>query len=435
LGWLGSGSKPDNERLRGAELVTSKALASLVNRRAKKDKAGTFFNLAGVPIPARNEPLGFLLAGAPGSGKSQLMYQMFYQARQRGDRGVVFDLGGQGFERFGCEGDIILNPLDSRSVQWSPFAEIQNPTIDAIKLARSLIPDGQGSGAEWSTFAQQAVAAVFKALVREQRATTGDLLTALTAPLPDLAGMVEGTPAAQVLNPQAKGMAASVLGVIGAYADPLSILPQTTGSDGFSLRKWMAEGEPGSWIFLTVRDDQEALLRPLISCWLDILISALLSLQEDPTRRVIFGLDEFSSLPKINNMRALVEKGRKYGALPILGMQAISQPRSTYSRDDAQTILSCLGNWVVLRSPDADTADYMSKQLGDMQLKRVSESANHQKGKNNWSEHVGLEKIVLPAEIQNLQNLHGYLNLGGDFPIAKVEIDYIKWPIINQAFS
>ena len=41
-------------------------------------------------------------------------------------------------------GDVILNPLDSRCVAWSPLAEIRN-LADCMAIARSICPTGEGA--------------------------------------------------------------------------------------------------------------------------------------------------------------------------------------------------------------------------------------------------------------------------------------------------
>ncbi|MHB1620877.1 MAG: type IV secretion system DNA-binding domain-containing protein [Sulfuricella sp.] len=429
-GWLGMGSKPPGERIRGAHLVDSKQLTRLVQKKVGKE---TFFKIGDVPVPIAVENRGFLFSGAPGTGKSQAFNSLLYQARQRGDRAVVFDMSGQFLERFWREGDVILNPLDSRSVDWSPWAEIHDIRIDADKFSKLLIPDGTGSGAEWNFFAQTAVAAILKSLAAQGKTTNFDLANAINnTTLEELNLMVAGTAAARVLNPAAKAMAASVLGILGAYTSPLQVL-DSGDRNSFSLKNWMKEGK--GWIFITARDDQIPALEKLISCWIDILISALLSLSPDQNRRVVFALNEFATLPRINSILDLLMKGRKYGAVPILGLQSISQARSKYGREDSQTILSCLGNWFCLRSPDAETAEYMAKFLGDMQVKRITQSKNQSGGADNWSEQITSDKIVMPAEIQNLPDLTGYLNLAGDFPIAKIKTEYQEFRIINSAFE
>ena len=70
-----------------------------------------------------------------------------------------------------------------------------------------------------------------------------------------------------------------------------------------------------------------------------------------------------------------------------MGLQSISQVREAYGRDGAQTLLANLGNWLTLRSGDAESAEFLSKNIGDEQVRRYNESINSE-GKASTSEQV-----------------------------------------------
>ncbi len=426
-GLAGGGRRPE-KRLRGARLVRPQELTKII----KKSGQQTCASIGQIPVPVEIETRGFLLSGAPGAGKSVTLIPMLSAFRERGDRGVMFDEGGQLLERFYQPGDIILNPLDSRSVGWSPFSEIQDPRVDCDRFAKSLIPDTQGQGAEWNFFAQQAVGAILKKLVSTGQTSNSSFMYALViSTLEDLQELVQGTPAARLVTGDAKGMAASVLGILGAYSGPLSVLDPTAGETAFSLRKWVADGQPGSWVYITARDDQAAVLKPLISTWFSILGAAVLSLRPDPDRRIVFGLDEFATLPKIGGLADLLSKGRKYGSVPLLGLQSISQIRDTYGQQSGQTILSTLGSWAIFRSPDHDTSEYLAKTLGsEERLRTVASTSENSQGfmqgggnskTSGTTEQIHVSQIVMPSEIQKLRDRVGYLSLAGSFPITMIE--------------
>jgi len=52
----------------------------------------------------------------------------------------------------------------------------------------------------------------------------------------------------------------------------------------FSIRNWVEEDQGNGWIFIASRPDQEDTLKPLITLWLDIVTSAILSI---PTQCVV----------------------------------------------------------------------------------------------------------------------------------------------------
>jgi hypothetical protein len=75
-------------------------------------------------------------------------------------------------EGLGLTGDWLHNPFDARSVDWSPFAEIERPAY-TDRLAESMIPDQEGRERGWFVYSQTLVSAVLKRLW-EQRARSSD---------------------------------------------------------------------------------------------------------------------------------------------------------------------------------------------------------------------------------------------------------------------
>src|SRR4051812_40787933 len=104
--------------------------------------------LGEVAIYPHDEATHFLFAGATGSGKTQGINTILKTVRTRRTRAVIADSGGSSLSRFYADGDQIFNPLDARSVQWSPFCEIRVDQ-DCSNLARAAIPDSAGPLQEW----------------------------------------------------------------------------------------------------------------------------------------------------------------------------------------------------------------------------------------------------------------------------------------------
>lgn len=421
--------KPEEKHVRGA-MMTDHASIAKYNRKEPCD-----LMLGSIPLPVSIETRGIVLVGTPGAGKSVAETQLLAGARQRKSRAVIFDVGGQFVEKFyRPDKDFILNPMDSRSVNWSIFAEITNPKIDCIRLAKSIVPDR--SDDEWNGYAQQAFAGILNSQFQMGERTNGDFIRRLAvSSISDLRGILEGTPAARLLSPDVKGMAGSVLGVLGAYASSFALLDKNADDKSFSIKKWTETTEADSWLFLSVRDDQAALLNPLVSIWIDCVASALLSLDEDLNRRLIFGLDEMDSLPRIQNIIALVSKGRKKGGFPIVAIQTVSQLESKYGRDDAQTILSCLGTLCAFRTPDFQTADYLSRYFGEGENLKIRESRGTRDDEKNWSEHVETARILLPSQFQKIPDLKAYTKLAGDLPPSDNYWKYVDHPKIAKTFE
>lgn len=427
FGFLKSNKKKDSTR-RGVSILGEKDVARMIQKAGHK----THGHMGGVPVPVDVEPLHFLMAGAPGSGKSLAFYQMLISARQRQHRAIISDPGAEFLKRFYQDGDLIFNPFDLRGIAWSPFAEMRQP-YDAARLAASMIPDGTGSTQEWNGYARTVLEAVLESLFELDTPTNGDLVYFLTtAPLKELRDLVEGTPAQRFFSKLDSGMLASVMNIIISYIKPYSYLNPGAGKDAFSVRRWIEE-DGKDWLFLSFRDDQLQAIRPMLAAVLDIAASAVLSLPASFDRRIFFAIDEFASLGQINSIEPLLTKGRKVGAVAMLGVQAISQPRETYGRERSQTLLSCLGTWLVLKQPDADTSDYMSKYVGDEEIRRTIQSGNQQGG--GWQEQIHRQRAIIPSELQNLNPRVGILNIAGAIPPCWTTIPITQLPDRTEAFK
>ncbi len=383
-----------------------------------------------VPIPENLEPLHFLFAGSTGTGKSQALNGLLDIIRARGDRVIMCDSGGEAMARWWHTGDTILNPLDQRSVSWSPFSELQGPW-DADRLSKSMIPDSEGHDREWQLYSQSLLAAVMQRLSERGEATTERLLYFLTvAKADEISEVVSGLPAQTLLDTGAAKMLSSVRGIIGSYLPSYRFLPSAAGTDTWSIRQWVEGGR--GWLWLPYRDDQISSLRPLLAAWIGESVSSVLSLRPDPNRRLWLLLDELASLGRVQALDSALTKGRKFGLRCVAGLQSASQLRAAYGREGAQTLLSCLSSWLVLRSVDPETADYLSRGLGDAEVRR--ENVSRSEGRETRAEQRATTRVVMPSEIQNLPDRIGYLNLAGDYPIARVEIPIVERPEIVPPF-
>ena len=160
--------------------------------------AGTDITIGGVVVPGMLEAQHFLISGTTGAGKTQVINGMLRTIRKRRQRAVIADPAGGFYARFGEGGDVLVNPFDKRSVAWSPFAEIR-ADYDCERIAKAIVPDGAGDGAEWHHYAQTLIAQSMLAMHRQQEKSIKRLLYWLTtADQKELGGLLTGFLAALV---------------------------------------------------------------------------------------------------------------------------------------------------------------------------------------------------------------------------------------------
>lgn len=388
--------------------------------------------IAGVPLPERLEARGISLVGAPGVGKTQVAKAILLAARQRGDRCIIVDSAGDIMSQLYEDGDTILAPGDARSAAWSPYADLRDVS-ETETLAASIIPPGHGSGAEWHAYARTLVSAVLRRTLERGETSTGELMHYLTAaPADELESLVRGLPASRLTAAGADKMLSSVLGIVGTHVSAMQYLDPGAGADSWSLRDWSENGE--GWLWMPYVDSASEATRSLRRTWLDVLVRGIFDQVPDDGRRTWLILDELHSHGQLDILTAAVARGRKYGLRVVLGYQTASQLREVYGKDGAESIMGCTGHTLILRSPDPDTADRLSRQIGDVERDRVqrsssssSSSALGQSGSSSESSTVIREtrRAVLASEIQFLPDLEGYLLIAGT-GIGRVRVPVVK---------
>lgn len=405
-----------NEYIRGARFGT----ASQVRRALWRQKKGSF-SIGGVTVPKAFESEHFLICGAPGTGKTNLITTMLEGIRKQGKRAIVYDTAGSFVEKFYRPGhDILLNPLDKRTDIWSPWVDVPHE-YQYDQIAESTIPDKHGDPF-WSKAARGVFVAVLRKLARQQHTLISVLLErVLRSPVADLATFVKGTDAAAFISPEGERTSAGIQAELASVMRSFSYLDDTT--DAFSIRNWVENEEDDSWLFITVKADQLPSLRPLITVWLDIAISAIMSLAPNRERRIYCVIDELPTLQRLPSLGDFLARARKYGGCGILGFQSYPQLNATYGKEDAAAITGYCSTWVALRANDTDTAEHVSKNLGRVEQIEANEGMSY--GVNDMRDGVNLSRmqvtrpLVMDTEVINLPNLTGFLRFGRNLPVVR----------------
>jgi len=222
--------------------------------------------------------------------------------------------------------------------------------------------------------------------------------------------------------------------VLATIAGKIQSFQHLEGGQGekFSIRDFVEDDSKNSWMFMSSREDMHATLSPLISLWCDLTSNAILSLPPSNQRRVWLILDEVASLQKLPALAPLLERGRKHGAVVVLGLQSMPQLREAYGRDAAAALASQPQTWLVLRTVEPETAKWLEDALGAAEhtesRESVSMGGNSQRDGVNVSKSDVKRSVVLASEVINLPDLEGYLNTPGDGPIYKIKYGYKKRP-------
>lgn len=420
-------------RVRGAGLIDLTTPQSQQLLRSKTPPGAMC--IAGVPLDPGDEQQHILLSGAPGTGKSVEIKKALRTIRQRGQKAVVYDPSGEFTSLFYRPGrDIILNPLDQRGAKWNPWGDAD--TFEYNAVAKSFIPD---RGGEADPFWAESARATFEALLMQCNSLDELVYQGLSAPLSELAGIVNDAGFGGLIGPEKTFQ--STRATLAVYLRSLGMLENVQRDDqdaAFSFRNWLNPPDSDdSWVFLPVPARARDAIRPLSSMFLDTAVRHVMGLRPDPDRRIWLVIDELPSLQNIPSIHPALAEGRKFGIGAILGVQTFHQLKKTFGDAGAAALWGLPKTRLYLRIGDAETSEMISKELGDVQLKRKTTSTGSSEGysdggkgsntsgsSTNTSEQTVTERIVLPAEVGGLPDLIGYLRTGGSHRVAKVRVEF-----------
>ena len=422
--------------IRGSRIADADEVARLARKAYRRSEFGGL-EIGGIPIPRQLEPLNFLFAGAPGTGKSITIAKMIAVMRERGDRVFCSDPRGDYMRRFYRDGDLILNPLDDRAVSWSPLSEIKCES-DAALLARSLIPPAEGADASWHQYAQLLLESVLlhgRAVGLVNRDITR---LVLAAPLEELRERLQGMPAAGLLPEKSDSpMFHSIRGTASPYLRAIGWLDPDAGAQAFSLREWARDHESACW--WNYEDAQVAGLRTLVSAQLDLLALGILEQGDDPARRTWLIVDEVAAIGRIPVLEDFLARARKAGGCALLGIQSVAQLRRLYGPHSTDALLACCASMLALAVGDADSAEYLSRLLGESEISVVTRTSGQADSgaQANVARQLRTERVVLPSELDAhaLPPRCGFLKLaGGRLPIAPVRLEIQDFPEVTPRF-
>jgi hypothetical protein len=414
---------------RGTQVLDARSPPATLWGENRRTGEGRPVEVGGARIPRSVENRSFLVAGAPGTGKSVAIGGILEVVRARGERAIVYDPTGEYLSVFYRAGDTILNPLDARSASWTPWEDAPLGLPDYERMAEALIPENVEQ-----PFWHQAGRALLAAVLAEAgEARSVEMATRLIQAASDeeLRAVVERYGMAGLVGgPQ------TFANVRAAMAVPTTSLRYLRdGGRPFGLREWAGAGR--GWLWLTSRADQQPVLKPLISLWVDLAVTGVLVQPPSQRTRVWLVLDELPTLQRLPALEPALAGGRKFELSSVLGLQSIAQLRVSYGRDVAEAILGQPQTQFILRLPDPETARWASGAIGERHIVREVKGESHgDRGPANrttsWQHQI--EAAVLPSQVQALPKLEGYLRVADSPEVRRIRLTPTTRPVVAEAF-
>ncbi len=431
-------SQSTDDHVRGAVRGTVKSLKRALRRHGPRG----VLTLGKVWVPREFETQHMQFIGASGTGKTQAILRLLDGVRLEGQRAVVYDINGAFVEKFyRPDRDVLLNPLDARAPSWNIWAEVQEQT-DYDRLAASLLPEDSFSEPFWVNAGRAVFASVAEKLAKEaakrnQKPRNEDLVKMLTLePMSRFISFCRNTQAMSFIDEGGEKMTASVRATIASNMKGFRYIEDE--GDLFSISDYIADDNPDRWLFITSKNKQLDAFRGLITLWVDTATATLLSMTEDPDRRMWLVFDELPSLNRLTALPQMMAQSRKFGGCAALGYQSFARLVSVYRREEAEAIAGNCSTSCLFRPNDPMTAEWCSQSLGKAEREEAQEGVSvgrHEMRDGRTMQKQKVERaVVLPSELRNLDNLNFFLSMGRGLPIVQHKFRYRKFRSVAKAF-
>lgn len=430
--------------------------------RAAKSKRSRLWIHPKIAIPPALTNTGVLCVGAVGSGKTNFLLPILQQIVASPHRSLILDVKGDFTEKLNYPNDqfILIAPWDQRGWRWDIAKDITSLS-QARLFAESCIPPSDEP--IWSTSARQIFAGLMNYLCFTKPGQWDLMEFIELTRLPDhyLIKIVhEGNPDAErvIANLQKENRTGqSIMINLGAFIGPLADMAwswrQHPDAPTFSVDGWLADDSPlPKGILLQSRrrfgEVSEALTNALVTLLTDRMVDT--GFPEADTRptdwRLYVVLDEIAQSRKIEALQSWSSAGRSKGLHLFVGLQSITQLKKIYGPEFADLLYTNLLLRYIGRTPDGDSAEWLSQKLGMEEAERLthevsmtmSEQGPMEQPRFSWRRES--KKVLLPSQFSSelgpdfkKGHIRGLLSVAGWSHVLRLAWPKMDYPTVRPA--
>ena len=216
------------------------------------------------------------------------------------------------------------------------------------------------------------------------------------------------------------GVKSTLTSALGLWANP-NIDAATAASD-FDLRTFRKQRAS---VFVGVAQDQLVTLAPLLNLFFQQAVATLSHALpgEDETHDVLFMIDEFPMLGKMESLAKGLALLAGYKIRIVLITQGLGQLKEIYGPGGQEGILQNCALQVFFASNDDSTTNYISGRLGTRTVRTTNRSQG-QDWKTTTSTSYIARPLMAPEEVRRLDPRKAILFKEGSRPVQARKIRY-----------
>ncbi len=358
----------------------------------------------------------FCAVGTTGSGKTTVLRLLMQSVLPNvgtghGVRAIVYDAKEDmvpilaGFAE--KTRTLILNPFDERCVSWAVYKDIDEPRY-AVELAKILVPDSNEQTRFFTDAAREVVTGVIISFIlSEQPWSLADVVRGIGNPAVAHRILKKHSRSAQYAGTyfSNKKQCADVFSTINSKL--LEIKPVVScweaAKEEVSLKDFYSDE---LILVLGNSESSRSTVQAINRLFFKRACDLMLAMPEGAADRTWFFLDELGDAGRMEGLTSLMKKGRSRGARVAYSFQSISSLRheKVYGKHETDEILGQTGNRFFGLVECAETADWCSKVVGDMEYiqRNVSYTSSQQNSTTTSYQHV-TARAILPSEFMSIR--------------------------------
>ncbi|WP_062794283.1 type IV secretion system DNA-binding domain-containing protein [Cupriavidus metallidurans] len=374
-----------------------------------------------VPMGVHELSNGAIIAGSPGSGKTQVLKAHIWAAyADKSRRVLTLDVKPDFWAEFGSKSRLLF-PLDCRSMVWDIAADVKMEE-DASEFARFLIPDAGGDNAFFTDSGRGICAGLIRHVQRTTRGdwTALDLYNALIGGAENWEAWLGADELNKIANCLYTGADDKLKGSIqatilasaenfGRLARCLERIRKLNKALGrktilFSVRDFMQNPKTKAPRTILRADKKgRSVVEPMVCYVIGRAANLLDTLPESAAHPISINLDELPQIGKIDDLPSLHELGRSKGVCTNIVFQDGTQMDARYGKK-AESMLSNPAHKLVLRTNPNDYQEKVAKQLGSQTVEYWASTVSQGGGSagatfsGSWQEKT--RPLYLASELQ-----------------------------------
>ncbi|MEW9940002.1 type IV secretory system conjugative DNA transfer family protein [Clostridium butyricum] len=312
----------------------------------------------------------------------------------------------------------VFNPLDDYSPHYDPYAILKqgNKVQGAREISLSLIPiSNDEKDPYWKQSAQNLLTASILHFSNENLDFPTTCKLIMNTEVSQLIGCLKNSPVSEARmfvnqfvgadNKQLASIFSTLSNEIIVFATDENIMRALSSDGSATISAFDLENLTD--IFIKISEDKLDQWKQLLNLMISQFMKAFEKRTDKAEQKILFMIDEFPRLGKVNNIVSGLTTLRSKGIQIMLILQSLAQLDSIYGNDTRKVITDNCNYKIILNANDVDTQEYFSKLVGTEEREKESNSVNsndfsvsRNKGVSRTTEE---KRIIRPEEFAYLE--------------------------------